>query len=119
MRKIIIVDDSATIRHFLHRLLSAAGFTIIEAADGIEGLGKVRDTPDAAVVLCDLNMPGMDGLQVLHAVRALSKIPVVLMTTDADPHRILSAKASGAQGWLVKPLQAASVVALARRFAAA
>ena len=80
-KKVMVVDDSRTMRQQVGIVLTAAGFEVIEADDGIDGLEKVQQTADLAMVLCDVNMPRMNGLELTRAIRAdarLARLPVVI-----------------------------------------
>ena len=123
MKKIMIVDDSRTVREQVAAALVPAGFTVLDAEDGVDGLELIRATGDLALVFCDLNMPRMDGLEMLAQMRLgptpmatphLSP-PIVILTTEGRPDLVEKAKRAGARGWLVKPFQADHLVAVARK----
>jgi two-component system, chemotaxis family, chemotaxis protein CheY len=121
-KKILIVDDSATIRQQVKNALAGAGFEIVEAADGIEGLEVITAHADLAAVLCDVNMPRMGGLQMLELVKAkgrLATLPVVMLTTEGQPKLVQQAKAVGAKAWIVKPFKAEQLVATMRKLTVA
>lgn len=105
---VLVVDDESFTRKVLARLLSDLGFrTVREAADGVGALEEVRlHRPD--VVLCDVEMKPLDGLEFLRALRAaegpLRTIPVILMTNRADPQRTAEAGSAGADAVLQKPV---------------
>lgn len=120
-KKILIVDDSATVRQQVRSALAPAGFDVLEAADGVEGLETISSRQDLAAVLCDVNMPRMGGLQMLELARAsgrLAALPVVMLTTEGQPALVQQAKASGAKGWIVKPFKPEHLVATMRKLAA-
>ena len=117
-KKILIVDDSATIRQQVRSALAGAGFEIVEAADGVEGLQAIVEASDIAGVLCDVNMPRMGGLEMLEMVKAKGKLvglPVVMLTTEGQPALVQQAKAIGAKGWIVKPFKPEHLVATMRK----
>lgn len=119
--KILVVDDSATIRTQVRTALAGAGFEIVEAADGAEGLDVMGSQRDIAAVLCDVNMPTMGGLQMLEIAQATGKLgvlPVVMLTTEGQPALIQKAKAFGAKGWIVKPFKPEQLVATMRKLTA-
>ncbi len=99
---ILVVDDEPQIRRVLRTTLAADGYTIIEAHDGAEALEKLSgERPD--LVLLDMNMPGMDGLEVCREIRAASDVPILMLTvrnTERDKVRALDA---GADDYVVKP----------------
>ncbi|MBL8717697.1 MAG: response regulator [Myxococcales bacterium] len=103
---ILLVDDSRTVRMMVGRTLRAAGHDVVEAADGLEALHQLHAGCGARVVVCDLNMPNMSGLELLETVRAEGRHEAFLMlTTEADPALVDKARALGAGGWLVKPFK--------------
>ncbi len=106
MEKVILaVDDSASLRQMVVFSLKAAGYQVIEAVDGQDGLNKARlKTVD--LVLTDQNMPIMDGLTLIKNLRELSsyqKVPILMLTTESSDEMKQKGKAAGANGWLVKP----------------
>jgi two-component system chemotaxis response regulator CheY len=107
-KKVMVVDDSRTVRQQLGLLLTEAGYEVIEASDGLDGIEKIAATPELAMVICDVNMPRMDGIQMLTALRADPKnaaLLVLMLTTEGQPGLIAQAKAAGARGWIVKPFK--------------
>jgi two-component system, chemotaxis family, chemotaxis protein CheY len=103
--KILVVDDSAMLRRQVGAALTAAGYATCEAADGVEAL---RMLADIALIVCDVNMPRMNGIELLvELVRdpKTALIPVVMLTTEGHPDLIQRAKALGAKGWLIKPFK--------------
>jgi two-component system chemotaxis response regulator CheY len=106
MAKIVLtVDDSASIRQMVAFTLKSAGYTVIEAADGQEGLDKAKANT-VNLVLTDQNMPKMDGLTLIKALRDLPQYkatPILMLTTESSDAMKSQGKAAGATGWLVKP----------------
>lgn len=104
-KTILSVDDSVSIQQMVAFTLRGAGYEVIEAADGQEGLDKARmKTVD--LVLTDLNMPRMNGLMLVRALRAMPSyhsVPILILTTESSDEMKMQGKASGATGWLVKP----------------
>jgi two-component system, chemotaxis family, chemotaxis protein CheY len=104
-KMILTVDDSASIRQMVAFTLKSAGYTVIEAADGQEGLEKAKANA-CNLVLTDQNMPKMDGLTLIKALRGLPQyksVPILMLTTESSDAMKTQGKASGATGWLVKP----------------
>jgi two-component system chemotaxis response regulator CheY len=101
---IMIVDDSTTMRKITKHHLSQLGFSkIIEAANGTEGLKKL-DEEKIDLILCDWNMPEMNGLQFLHTLREKNKeIPVIMLTTVSTQEEVLAALKAGATSYITKP----------------
>ncbi|MCA9545056.1 MAG: response regulator [Myxococcales bacterium] len=115
-KRVLIVDDSATIRAQVHVAL-AERFEIVEAGDGQEGLDALKGG-QVDLVLCDINMPRMNGLEMLarlHGER--SPVPVVMLTTEGHPQLIQQARDHGAKGWIVKPFDPALLLKAAERLA--
>lgn len=107
-KKIMIVDDSGTIRQQVAAALTGAGFAMAEAIDGEDGLAKLTAAQDVALVICDVNMPKLNGLDMLEKLRKvprLETVPVIMLTTEGQPEHIARAKSLGAKGWLVKPFR--------------
>ena len=120
-KKILVVDDSNTIRQQVGMCLTGAGYTVVEAADGVEGLDAIKSTPDIAMVICDVNMPNMNGIEMLEAVHADGKfnaLPVIMLTTEGQPALISRAKKAGAKGWIVKPFKPDLLLAAAKKLTA-
>ncbi|MCA9493638.1 MAG: response regulator [Myxococcales bacterium] len=109
--RILVVDDSATIRDQVRRALTPAGFEVTDARDGVEGLARIEEEPETALVLCDVHMPRMDGLEMIERLKAAGNArPVLMLTTEGHPDLIRRAKASGARGWIIKPFDPALLV---------
>jgi two-component system chemotaxis response regulator CheY len=112
VKKVLVIDDSETIRQQVKQALAGTGYQIIEAVDGLDGLEKLRSMGDLDMALCDVNMPRMNGLEMIaEAQRAGLKIPIVMLTTEGQPSLIKRARESGAKGWIVKPFKAELLVA--------
>lgn len=108
-RTALVVDDSNSIRQMVGFILRGAGFEVIEGCDGKDGLDRLSTTPGERVdiVITDLNMPNMDGLQLIKALRAKATMrftPILMLTTESAQERKLEGKAAGATGWIVKPV---------------
>jgi two-component system chemotaxis response regulator CheY len=108
VKKVLVVDDSETIRLEVNRTLSAAGFAVLEAGDGSAGLDTARQHLDLSLIILDVNMPVMGGLDMLDRLKeqaATAAVPVLLLTTEAEESLIERAKKAGAKGWLIKPVK--------------
>jgi two-component system chemotaxis response regulator CheY len=116
-KRILAVDDSPSVRQMVKLTLSGAGYDIVEAADGAEGLNKARaDTLD--MVVTDLNMPVLNGLGLIRELRKLPAyrgVPILFLTTESDPGMKQQAKAAGATGWITKPFQQDQLIAIVRK----
>jgi two-component system chemotaxis response regulator CheY len=104
-KTILAVDDSASIRQMVAFTLKGAGYSVVEAVDGEDGLAKAK-SGDINMVLTDQNMPKMDGLTLIKNLRGLPKYsstPILMLTTESGDAMKAQGKAAGATGWLVKP----------------
>jgi two-component system chemotaxis response regulator CheY len=117
---VLTVDDSRTMRDMLKHSLVAAGYRVLQAEDGIDGL-EVLKTENPDVVVTDINMPRLDGFGFIEALRRdvdRRGLPVLVLTTEADAEKKSRAKAAGATGWIVKPFDPVKLVDAIRRVAA-
>jgi two-component system chemotaxis response regulator CheY len=119
-KKVLIVDDSRTIRQQVNFTLTKSGFQVVEAEDGNDGIAKLAANPDVAVVISDVNMPNMNGLEMVAAITANASLPhppIVMLTTEGAAELIEQAKKAGAKGWLVKPFKPEQLVAVVAKLA--
>jgi two-component system chemotaxis response regulator CheY len=119
-KNILIVDDSLTVRQQVSMALQAAGYNVVEARNGREGVEVMRGGTQFAMAICDLNMPIVNGLEFLETIKGDAPgppIPVVMLTTDYSPELIARAKRAGAKGWIVKPFQSDLLMSTVRRIA--
>lgn len=105
--KVLVVDDSGTMRKIISRALNTVGFTdIVEAADGAEGLAAFKQQP-FDLVMTDWNMPNKSGLELTSDIRATgSAVPIFMVTTEGEKSRVLEAICAGITDYLVKPFSA-------------
>jgi two-component system chemotaxis response regulator CheY len=116
VKKILVIDDSETIRQQVRQALASTGYEIIEAVDGLDGLEKLRAVGDLDMALCDVNMPRLNGLEMIAEVqRSGLKVPILMLTTEGQPSLIKRARESGAKGWIVKPFKPDQLVAAVRK----
>lgn len=104
---ILIVDDSETVRQVLQMTLVNAGFDVVAAEDGVDALNKLSDA-QVDMLITDLNMPNMDGLELIKKVReegAHRFTPIVMLTTESSEAKKLAGREAGASGWIVKPFK--------------
>jgi len=104
-RTILAVDDSASMRQMVKYTLEGAGYTVVQAADGVDALDYARRA-DADLVLTDVNMPRMDGITLVRELRALNNYkftPMLVLTTESGQETRQRGKQAGATGWIVKP----------------
>ena len=105
-KTIFLVDDSATILLSVSSILGKAGFVVEKASNGEEALKKLNGGLKIDLLITDLNMPGMNGIELIKKVRTLGAyrfVPILFLTTESQQSRKLEAKAAGADRWLVKP----------------
>src|ERR1700736_4973529 len=98
-KKIVVVDDSRTARQQVAAALAETGYLIVEAVDGTDGLRKIEENADLSLVICDVHMPNLNGLEMLEALRATHAslpVPIVMLTTEAQPKLLQKAKEAGA-----------------------
>jgi two-component system chemotaxis response regulator CheY len=116
-KTILAVDDSGSLRQMLAFSLQQAGYGVIEAVDGQDGLAKAKkQTVD--LVLTDQNMPGMDGLSLIKALRGMKNyqsVPILMLTTESGDDMKALGRAAGANGWLVKPFDPARLTEVVRK----
>ncbi|MBU0621727.1 MAG: response regulator [Gammaproteobacteria bacterium] len=113
MKKILLVDDSTTILLSMSAILTKAGYEASTAGNADEGLTKLKGGLKPDLLITDLNMPGMNGIDFIKEVRKLPDhkfMPILFLTTESQQAKRDEAKAAGASGWLVKPVDAAQLV---------
>lgn len=108
MSKIIMtVDDSASVRKMVAFTLRSAGYEVIEAEDGRDALEKLQGRR-VSMVLTDLNMPNMDGIELTRAIRGDAGhrlVPVIILTTEGQEGKKQEGRSAGANGWIIKPFR--------------
>lgn len=106
-KTVLVVDDSSTMRGATVRVLKDAGYGTLEAADGLLALQVCeREQKNIKLIICDVNMPNMDGLQFLAKLKETSYgrfMPVIMLTTESQKTKIEEGRALGARAWIVKP----------------
>ncbi|MBI1317510.1 MAG: response regulator [Candidatus Hydrogenedens sp.] len=115
MKKIISVDDSRQIRMIVRGAVDVLGYEFIEAVDGLDGLRTIRaNKDDLALVVLDVNMPGMLGTELLAALKGdpeLKSIPVMMVTTESEGKLIIESVRKGAANYVVKPFDQSELIA--------
>lgn len=117
MTRILAVDDSPSMRDMVKLTLIGAGFEVTAASDGVEALELARKS-NFDLVLSDVNMPDMNGIALIRALRAEPAYrftPILMLTTESSPERKNEGKVAGATGWIVKPFDPEQLVATMRR----
>lgn len=116
-KTILIVDDSASFRQVVAIILRGAGYEVIEARDGKEGL-EMLATKRVNLIISDINMPVMDGFEFLKAVKAMPDYkftPVVMLTTESAQAKVQQGKAGGAKAWMTKPFDPPQILAVVKQ----
>ncbi|MDD2319858.1 MAG: response regulator [Geobacteraceae bacterium] len=114
---LMIVDDSASMRQMVSFTLKDAGYDVIAASNGKDALTKL-DEKKVSMVITDLNMPEMDGIELIRQLRKLPGLkftPIVMLTTESQDEKKIAGKRAGASGWIVKPFKPAQLVETVRR----
>ena len=109
MKKILVVDDFASIRDFVCETLQRKGYETLSAANGNEAFNLLVDTPEINLVLTDYNMPDCTGFELLKKIKAneaIASIPVIFLTTEGNPEKMRAAKEAGLSAWIKKPYRA-------------
>lgn len=120
MANVLVVDDSSTVRGEVAEFLGSNGFAVATAANGREGLDKLRQDGGIRLVVCDVNMPVMDGLTMAEKVRGElgnGSVAIVMLTTENSPVAKERGKAAGVRGWIVKPFNGPAVLGSFRKLA--
>jgi two-component system chemotaxis response regulator CheY len=105
-KTILIVDDSSSLRTVVKLALTRAGYDVLEAGDGKEGLAQLEKADKVNLIVSDVNMPNMDGIEFVTEIKKHPRhkfTPVVMLTTEGQDDRKALGKAAGAKAWIVKP----------------
>jgi two-component system, chemotaxis family, chemotaxis protein CheY len=115
-KRIMTVDDSSSVRQMVGFTLKDAGYEVVEAVDGKDALTKLSGTVN--MIITDLNMPNMDGIELIRQVRALPDykfVPIVMLTTESQAEKKQAGKEAGATGWIVKPFKPDQLLAVVKK----
>ncbi|MBE2213285.1 MAG: response regulator [Opitutaceae bacterium] len=113
-RTVLVVDDAMTMRKMVAFTLRGAGFEVVEAGHGADGLKQLNAKP-VDLIVTDVNMPVMDGIEFTRQARAALRgrpVPILILTTESDQSKKAEARAAGATGWIVKPFQQDQLLAV-------
>jgi len=113
MAQVLVVDDSSTVRNEVGDFLKQNGLDVAFAVDGRDGLDKLKADPTIKLILCDVNMPNMDGLTMAEKVRGEQNnqaVNIIMLTTENSPVMKERGKAAGIKGWIVKPFNGPAVI---------
>jgi two-component system, chemotaxis family, chemotaxis protein CheY len=116
-KTILVVDDAMTVRNLAKFALSKGGFTILEAEDGVQGLKKLSEN-EVDLVISDLNMPNMNGLDMCRSIKSQDKykaLPIFMLTTEASQEVAMQGKEIGIMAWIVKPFVPEKLLAAAQK----
>ena len=119
MKKVLVVDDSDAIRNQIAQALEGAGFDVLQAKDGLEGLARAQAT-DLSVILLDVNMPVLGGLDLLERLKedgTTGRVSILMLTTEAHESMVVRARNGGAKGWVIKPVRMEMLVSAVQRLA--
>ncbi|MFT4173914.1 MAG: response regulator [Rhodocyclaceae bacterium] len=119
-KTIMVIDDSSSMRQIVGMALKGAGYDVVDACDGRDALGKLP-AQKVHLIICDLNMPNMDGLSFVRQVKQSADhrfTPVIMLTTEAEESKKKEGQAAGARAWIVKPFQPATMVAAVQKLCA-
>jgi two-component system chemotaxis response regulator CheY len=117
MKQVLTVDDSASIRQMVSFTLTKAGYQVTEAVDGKDGLAKAGKQK-VDLIITDLNMPNMDGIQMIAEIRKLpgyAFTPILMLTTESQAEKKDAGRKAGATGWIVKPFNADQLTAVVQK----
>ncbi len=107
-----------TVRQQVGAILTQAGYIVMEAVDGVEGAEAIASHKDIVMVVCDVNMPRMNGLDMVSKVKSEqvnADLPIIMLTTEGNPELIKQAKNAGAKGWILKPFKADQLLTTVQR----
>ena len=105
-KTILIVDDSSSLRTVVKMALQRAGYEVVEAGDGLQGLAALEAAGKVHLIVSDVNMPNMDGITFVTQVKQHPRhkfVPVVMLTTEGQDAKKEQGRAAGAKAWIVKP----------------
>lgn len=115
-KKIMTVDDSSSVRQMVGFTLKEAGYDVVEASDGKDALQQLSSPVD--MIITDLNMPNMDGLELIRQVRTMSSYkftPIIMLTTESQAEKKQTGKQAGATGWIVKPFKPEQLLGVVKK----
>jgi two-component system, chemotaxis family, chemotaxis protein CheY len=116
-KSIMTVDDSSSIRQLLRFALVNEGYNVLEASDGQDALDQLKEIL-VQMVITDLNMPNLDGIELIKGIRALPAykfVPIIMLTTESQMAKVQEGKAAGATGWIVKPFDPEHLVTVVKK----
>jgi len=116
MTKILTVDDSITLRESLRYTLETEGYDIIQGENGQQGLELMQNNSDINLIITDINMPVMNGIEFLQNIRKINKeIPVAVLTTESEKDLMEQAKTYKANAWIIKPFSQEDILEVVKK----
>ncbi len=115
---VLVVDDSVSMRQMVSFALTGAGYEVVEAGDGQEAVDKLNGGAKPNLVITDLNMPNMDGISLIKAVRGMVAhkfTPILMLTTESADEKKKEGQGAGATGWIVKPFNPEQMLATIKK----
>jgi two-component system, chemotaxis family, chemotaxis protein CheY len=104
--KILAVDDSDTMREMVKETLEIGGYEVVLAVDGLDGVKKFNENSNLSLVIADINMPNMNGIEMIKEIRKINtEVPILTLTTESEDQMKQRGKDAGADGWIVKPFR--------------
>jgi two-component system chemotaxis response regulator CheY len=106
-KKILVVDDSESIRQLVSHTLKSVGYDVLEGVDGADALLKITGQK-IHLIICDVNMPNLDGISFVREIKKLDDykfIPIIMLTTESQENKKLQGQAAGAKAWVIKPFK--------------
>lgn len=119
MKKVLIVDDSDMIRNQLKQIVIDQGYECIAASDGKEGYETFEANPDVSLIITDVNMPNLSGLEMVEQIRNLEAgktVNIFVLTSGEDPDSVQKGKSMGVKAWIVKPINPETIKMGLNRF---
>lgn len=117
-KTVLVVDDSVSMRQMVSFTLTSAGYQVVEAGDGKEAVEKLNGGAAPHLVITDLNMPNMDGISLIKAVRGMVPYkftPILMLTTESSDEKKKEGQSAGATGWVVKPFNPEQMLATIKK----
>ena len=117
-KSILLVDDAAVVRHIVSLTLRKSGYEVVEAVNGRDAVEKL-DSSSVEMVITDLNMPVMDGIELIRHIRQTPKyrfMPILMLTTVSQEDKKLEGKRAGASGWLFKPFHSHELISAVKKY---
>lgn len=117
-KTVLVVDDSVSMRQMVSFTLTGAGYDVVEAGDGKEAMDKLNGGAKPNLVITDLNMPNMDGIALIKAVRGMAAhkfTPILMLTTESSDDKKKEGQRAGATGWVVKPFNPEQMLATIKK----